>query len=101
MVDQRAVTTAIGVAKLAVRGDDTEAARATVCLARLAGEDAVNLLHCLVRDDRAPLAQRTRAAVALLEVGGFLGGAFSAEIRPSTVFREPTEGDGASGRDAA
>jgi hypothetical protein len=100
-VDQQAVRTAIGVARSVVRGDDVEAARVTVCLARLAGVDAIKLLHHLVRDDRALLSQRTRAAVAILEVGGHLGGGSSAEIRSSTVFREPAEGNGASGCDAA
>jgi hypothetical protein len=36
-----------------------------------------------------------------LDVGGFLGGAFSAELRSGAVFREQAEGDGVSGRDAA
>jgi hypothetical protein len=100
MVDQQAVTKAIGVAQSTARGGDAAAAAATVCLARDAGVDAVKLLHCLIRDDRAVLAQRTRAAVALLEVGGFLGGAFSPELRSGTVFREGADGNGASGRDA-
>jgi hypothetical protein len=98
-VDQQAVTKAIGVAQSAVRGDDVEAAMETLRLARLASVDALRLLHHLVRDDRALLSQRTRAAVALLEVGGFLGGAFSAEIRSGAVLREPTDGDGTSRRD--
>jgi hypothetical protein len=63
--------------------------------------DAVRLLHHIVRDDRAALSQRTRSAVAILDVGGFLGGAFSAELRSGAVFREQAEGDGVSGRDAA
>jgi hypothetical protein len=101
-VDQQAVTRTIEVAKSAARGDDgAAAAAATVCLARRAGVDAVRLLHHIVRDDRAALSQRTRSAVAILDVGGFLGGAFSAELRSGAVSREQAEGDGVSGRDAA
>jgi hypothetical protein len=100
-VDQQAVRTAIGVAQSAARGDDALAAAATVRSARLAGPTAIRLLYNLVRDDRALLSQRTRAAVALLEVGGFLGGAFAPELRSSTVLREPTDGDATTGRDAA
>jgi hypothetical protein len=102
MVDQQAVTRTIEVAKSAARGDDgAAAAAAAVCLARRAGVDAVRLLHHIVRDDRAALMQRTRSAVAILDVGGFLGGAVSAELRSGAVFRERAEGDGMSGRGAA
>jgi len=97
-VDREAVTTAIGVAKSAARGEDSAAAE-TVHLSRLSGPDCVTFLHHLVCDDRALLSQRVRASCALLEVGGFLGGGSSAD-RSSTRVRE-AQGDGASGRDAA
>ena len=99
-VDQQTVAKAIGVAQSAACGDDAVAAAATVRSARLAGPDAVRFLRHLVRDDAVAIFHRTRAACALLDVGGFLGGASSAEIRSSTAVSE-AEGDGASGRDAA
>jgi hypothetical protein len=98
-VDQQAVRTAIGVAQSAVRGEDSAAAE-TVRLSRLSGPDCVTFLHHLVCDDRALLSQRVRASCVLLETAGLIGGA-SSESKSSAAFREPTEGDGASGRDAA
>ena len=98
-VDQQAMRTAIGVAKSAVRGEDSAAAE-TVRLSRLSGPDCVTFLHHLVCDDRALLSQWVRASCVLLETAGLIGGA-SSESKSSTAFRESTEGNGASGRDAA
>ena len=70
-VDQGQVTTAITAGRSAAQGDDTAAAEETVRLARRAGPDAVKFLRNVVRAERsATVAQRVRAACALLEVGG-------------------------------
>ena len=100
-VNQEEVTTAIGVARSVARADDAEAAEATVKLARLAGPDAVRYLRHVVRDDRVTIFQRTRAACAILEVGGHLGGSPSSETRSSASFQGPPEGSGAPGRNEA
>jgi hypothetical protein len=100
-MEQQMVTRTIELAKEAVRSDDTTAALEALRLARLASVDAIKLLRCLVRDDTAPLAQRTRASVSILECAGFLSGMVAAELRASTVLREAMDGDGAAARDAA
>ena len=70
-VDQGQVTAAIAAGRSAAHGDDTVAAEETVRLARLGGPDAVTFLRHVVRTERsATVAQRVRAACAVLEVGG-------------------------------
>jgi hypothetical protein len=93
MIDQQTVTKAIGVAKAVARGDDAEATEATVRLARVAGVDAIRLLHNVVRDDRALLSQRVRASCVLLETAGLIGGT-SSESKSSAVFRDLAAGNG-------
>jgi hypothetical protein len=100
-MDQAALTRTIERAQAAVRSDDEAAALEALRLARLASVDAIKLLGCLIRDDSAPLAQRTRASVSILECAGFLSGMVAAELRASTVLREAMNGDGAAARDAA
>ena len=100
MTTDQQLTATINTARSATHGDDTVATMEALRLARRAAPDAVRLLHNLIRDDAVAITQRTRASVALLEVGGFLGGAAAAEIRSSAALREPAEGNGAS-RDAA
>jgi hypothetical protein len=90
-VDQAEVTTAIEVARAAAAQDDAAAA-ATVSLARRAGPDAVRFLLHIVRAEGASIFQRTRAACAILEVGGHLGGSSSSET--TAAFRGPPEGNG-------
>jgi hypothetical protein len=95
-VDQGQVTTAIAAARSAAHGDDTAAAEETLRLARLGGPDAVTFLRHVVRTERsATVAQRVRAACAVLEVGGFL----PSETKSSGAFREP-EGSNAAGERA-
>jgi hypothetical protein len=84
-VDQGQVTTAIAAGRSAAHGDDTAAAEETLRLARLGGPDAVTFLRHIVRTERsATVAQRVRAACAVLEVGGFL----PSETKSSGPFRE-------------
>ena len=91
-VDQGQVTAAIAAGRAAAHGDDTAAAEETLRLARLAGPDAVTFLRHVVRTERsATVAQRVRAACAVLEVGGFL----PSEAKSSGAFREPEGTDGA------
>jgi hypothetical protein len=90
-VDQAEVTAAIKVARSMAAQDDAAAAEATVSLARRAGPDAVRFLRHIVRAEGASIFQRTRAACAILEVGGHLGGSSSSEI--TAAFREPPEGN--------
>lgn len=85
-VDQGQVTTAIAAGRSTTRGHDAAAAEETLRLARLGAPDAVTFLLNVVRAERsATVAQRVRAACAVLEVGGFLpsetrsGGAFHPE----------------------
>ena len=94
-VDQGQVTTAIAAGRSAAHGHDTAAAEETLRLARLGGPDAVAFLRNVVRAERsATVAQRVRAACAVLEVGGFL----PAETRSSGAFRQPEGTD--AGADA-
>ena len=90
-VDQAEVTTAIEVARAAAAQDDAAAA-ATVSLARRAGPDAVRFLRHIVRAEGASIFQRTRAACAILEVGGHLGGSSSSGT--TAAFRGLPEGNG-------
>ena len=91
-VDQGQVTAAIAAGRSAAQGDDTAAAEETLRLARLGGPDAVTFLRHVVRTERsATVAQRVRAACAVLEVGGFL----PSETKSSGAFREPEGTDGA------
>jgi hypothetical protein len=84
-VDQGQVTTAIAAGRSAAHGHDTAAAEETLRLARLGAPDAVTFLRNVVRGERfAMVAQRVRAACAVLEVGGFL----PSETRSSGAFRE-------------
>ena len=83
-VDQGQVTAAIAAGRSAARGH--HAAEETLRLARLGAPDAVTFLLNVVRAERsATVAQRVRAACAVLEVGGFLpsetrsGGSFEPE----------------------
>ena len=90
-VDQGQVTTAIAAGRSAAHGHDGAAAEETLRLARLGGPDAVAFLRNVVRAERsATVAQRVRAACAVLEVGGFL----SYETRPTGSLREPEGTDG-------
>jgi hypothetical protein len=92
-VDQGQVTTAIAAGRSAVHGHDT-AAEETLRLARLGGPDAVTFLRNVVRAERsATVAQRVRAACAVLEVGGFL----PSETKPSGAFQEPEGTDADAG----
>ena len=85
-VEQEEITTAITKGRSVVHGDDTAAAEETLRLARLGGPDAVTFLRHVVRTERsATVAQRVRAACALLEVGGFL----PSETKSTGAFREP------------
>jgi hypothetical protein len=94
-VDQGQVTTAIAAGRSAARGHDSAAAEETLRLARLGGPDAVTFLRNVVCAERsATVAQRVRAACAVLEVGGFL----PSETRSSGAFREPEGTD--AGADA-
>jgi hypothetical protein len=89
-VDQGQVTTAIAAGRSAAHGHDA-APSETLRLARLGGPDAVNFLRHIVRTEgSATVAQRVRAACAVLEVGGFL----SYETRPTGALREPDGTDG-------
>jgi hypothetical protein len=99
-VDREQVTAAITTAQSAARSEEIAATAETVRWARCAGPDAVRYLHYLVCDDRTAPSYRTRAAVAILDVGGFLG-VLSAELKSSVASRELAAGVGASGRDAA
>jgi hypothetical protein len=84
-VDQGQVTTAIAAGRSAAPGHDTAAAEETLRLARQAAPDAVTFLRNVVRAERsATVAQRVRAACAVLEVGGFL----PSETKPSGALRE-------------
>ena len=75
--------------------DDTAAAEETLRLARLGGPDAVTFLRNVVRGERfATVAQRVRAACAVLEVAGFL----PSEAKSSGAFQEPERTD--AGADA-
>jgi len=95
-VDQGQVTTAIAAGRSAAHGDDAAAAEATLRLARLGGPDAVTFLrHIVHTEGSATVAQRVRAACAVLEVGGFL----SSEIRPTGGLPEPEGTDGTGGRE--
>ena len=92
-VDQVQVTEAIASGRSAAHGDDAAAAEKTLRLARLAGPDAVTFLRNIVRAERsATVAQRVRAACAVLEVGGFL----PSESRSTGAFREPEGTDAAA-----
>ena len=85
-VEQEEITTAITKGRSVVHGDDTAAAEETLRLARLGGPDAVAFLRNVVRAERsATVAQRVRAACAVLEVGGFL----PSETKSTGAFREP------------
>jgi hypothetical protein len=97
-VEREEVTTAITKGRSAAHGDDTVAAEATLRLARLGGPDAVTFLRHIVRTEgSATVAQRARAACAVLEVGGFL----SYETRPTGALREPEGTDGGGERKEA
>ena len=90
-VDQGQVTTAIAAGRSATQGHDTAAAEETLRLARAGGPDAVTFLRNVVRAERfATVAQRVRAACAVLEVAGFL----PSETRSSGAFQEPERTDG-------
>jgi hypothetical protein len=99
-VDREQVTAAITTAQSAARSEEIAATAETLRWARCAGPDAVRYLHYLVCDDRTAPSYRTRAAVAILDVGGFLG-VSSAELKSSVAFRELAAGVGASSRDVA
>ena len=97
-VDQGQVTTAIAAGRSAAHGHDAAAAEETLRLARLGGPDAVAFLRNVVRAERsATVAQRVRAACAVLEVGGFL----PSETKSSGAFREPEGTDSADERQEA
>ena len=53
------------------------------------------LRHIVHTEGSATVAQRVRAACAVLEVGGFL----SSEIRPTGGLPEPEGTDGTGGRE--
>ena len=92
-VEQEEITTAITKGRSVVHGDDTAAAEETLRLARLGGPDAVTFLRHVVRTERsATVAQRVRAACAVLEVGGFL----PSETKSSGAFREADATDAAA-----
>ena len=96
--DQGQVTTAIAAGRSATQGHDAAAAEETLRLARQAAPDAVTFLRNVVRAERsATVAQRVRAACAVLEVGGFL----PSEARSSGAFREPEGTDSADERQEA
>lgn len=99
MVDQGEVTTAIAVGRSVAQGDDAAAA-ATVSMAKRAGVDAVRFLRWVIRNDGASIFQRTRAACAVLEVAGHLGGSSSESKSAIAAFRGP-EADGAPERNEA
>jgi hypothetical protein len=89
-VDQEQVTTAIAAGRSAAHGHDAAAAEETLRLARQGGPDAVTFLRNVVRGERfATVAQRVRAACAVLEVAGFL----PSETRSSGAFQEPERTD--------
>ena len=93
-IDQGQVTTVIAAGRSAAHGDDSAAAEA-LRLARLGAPAAVTFLLNVVRAERsATVAQRVRAACAVLEVGGFL----PSETKTSGAFREPEGTD--AGADA-
>jgi hypothetical protein len=93
--DQGQVTTAIAAGRSATQGHDAAAAGETLRLARLGAPAAVTFLLNVVRAERsATVAQRVRAACAVLEVGGFL----PSETKSSGAFREPEGSD--AGADA-
>ena len=97
-VDQGQVTTAIAAGRSAAHGHDGAAAEETLRLARLGGPDAVAFLRNVVRAERsATVAQRVRAACAVLEAGGFL----PSEARSSGAFRELEGTDSADERQEA
>jgi hypothetical protein len=75
-VAQPQVSEAINAVKWTAQGDDQEAAAETRKRSRLTGPDCVAFLHHLVRSDSfASPPQRVRAAVALMEAGGFVAAA--------------------------
>jgi hypothetical protein len=94
-VDQGRVTTAIAAGRSAAHGHDAAAAEETLRLARLGAPDAVTFLLNVVRAERsATVAQRVRAACAVLEVGGFL----PSETKSSGAFQpEGTDGGADAG----
>jgi hypothetical protein len=86
-VAQPQVSEAIDVVKWTAQGDDQEAAAAeTRRRSRLTGPDCVAFLHHVVRSESfASPVQRVRAAVTLMEAGGFVA---SAAKEPTGLFSE-------------
>ena len=85
-VAQPQVSEAIDVVKWTAQGDDQEAAAETRKRSKLTGPDCVAFLHHVVRSDSfASPPQRVRAAVTLMEAGGFVA---SAAKEPTGLFSD-------------
>ena len=85
-VAQPQVSEAIDVVKWTAQGDDQEAAAETRKRSKLTGPDCVAFLHHVVRSESfASPVQRVRAAVTLMEAGGFVA---SAAKEPTGLFSE-------------
>jgi hypothetical protein len=94
--EMKQVTTAIAAGRSAAHGDDMRQRRGRRAWRGSGGPDAVNFLRHIVRTEgSATVAQRVRAACAVLEVGGFL----SYETRPTGSLREPKGTDGTGERE--
>ncbi|HEY4808722.1 MAG TPA: hypothetical protein VIH81_13415 [Roseiarcus sp.] len=88
-VAQPEVSAAIDVVKWTAQGDDQEAAAETRKRSRLTGPDCVAFLHYVVKSDSfASPVQRVRAAVTLMEAGGFVA---SAAKEPTGLFSEDND----------
>jgi len=80
----------IAAGRSAAQGDDAAVTEETLRLARHGAPDAVTFLRNVVRGERfATMAQRVRAACAVLEVAGFL----PSETRSCGAFQEPERTD--------
>jgi hypothetical protein len=70
-IGQRQVTQAMEAVKWTLTGDDAAAAQETRRRGRLAGPDAMAILHAVAMTATVSVAQRVRSAITLLDVGGF------------------------------
>lgn len=95
---QEKVSEVVDAVRWTAQGDDAEAAAETRRRARLVGPDAVAFLSFAMKSDGfASVSQRVRCASVLLEVGQFL----SFEAKPTGLFNEVSDGDGAEPRAAS
>ena len=70
-IGQKQVTRVIEAAQWALSGDGAEAAGETRRRGRLAGPDAMAVLYAVAMTATVSVAQRVRATITLLDVGGF------------------------------